>query len=133
MKCRTFSDQHTLLLEWQETVTHESAAAFPDFAAMLTARARAGFPIRRVVLQAARRQLLEDIGGRVTALDIFHSFESDLSSIETEYEVVEREEGATGMCSFEMRVVWKVEGEEKYWEVGGYEKPGYAVRIRHNW
>ena len=46
----------------------------------------------------------------------------------TEYEVVEKgDAGQKGLCAFEMRSGWKVDGEERYWEVGEHEKPQYDL------
>lgn len=46
---------------------------------------------------------------------------------DTEHEIVRREDGERGLCAFEMCDVWRVDGEEEYWEVDEYEKPHYVL------
>ena len=123
---------HTLLIEWEGMVTVETAARFARIPEMLNTRAHAGHPIRRVILQAVCQAISADMG-TIAAPDLSWGYAPESSPDETEYEIIGREDGATGLCALRMRDVWKVEGEEKYWEVGEREKAGYTLRPRYRW
>ena len=120
---------HTLTIEWQDNLTANIAAAFPRIPAMLTARADAGHPVHHLVVQATPHPSWYDPRApALTALDVFRDLvESLLSSGGTTYEIAERMDGAKGLCAFEMRGVWRVDGEDEYWDVDDYDKPRYVL------
>ena len=96
---------------------------------MLTARALTGHPVHHLIVQAAPHPSWSDPRAPApTALDVFRDLaESLLSSGGTTYEIAERMDGAMGLCAFEMRGVWRVDGEDEYWDVDDYDKPRYVL------
>ncbi|KAI1788611.1 hypothetical protein LXA43DRAFT_636058 [Ganoderma leucocontextum] len=107
----------SLTVEWQEEITLETASTFLHIPAMLTGRARAGHPIRHVVVQAAWRFLSSDAG---PVIPLFQYFEPLVRPDDTKYEIVKKEDGVSGLCVFnEMRDVWKIDGEDRYWDING--------------
>ncbi|PIL34376.1 hypothetical protein GSI_03151 [Ganoderma sinense ZZ0214-1] len=130
-----------LTISWEEVkFAPETVAAFPRLPSMLIARARAGHPVHHVVLQAALSCPLpdSDLGAheRHSVGDLLRGCADRFVSGETEYEVVDmgngdddgHGDGVGTLCMFVMRDVWKVEGEDEYWEENFDDRPHYDVR-----
>ena len=92
---------------------------------MLGARARAGHPIHRVVMQTMFSSHFEKAQSEVGA--ILQDLERATEGFEVEYELIVKEEFGEGLCTYEMRDVWRVDGEEQYWEAADAEKPHYEL------
>ncbi len=124
----------TLTIEWPRETTQEDVCSRPRLLEMLHARSRAGHPIHQVVVQVPSGPPLFEIrpgqGYAPVLLTFFemHELAGTACPPGTEYEVVEKAEtGDRGLCAFEMREVWKVDGADRYWEVGEREKPHYEL------
>ncbi|PIL27877.1 hypothetical protein GSI_09999 [Ganoderma sinense ZZ0214-1] len=115
----------TLTMEWPHEIVQEDFNNLPWILEMLKSRSRAGHPIRRVVARVPLGPTFEQVQG----LNFFelHELIGTGCPPDTEYEVVEKPETRRGMCVFEMREVWKVDGADRYWEVGDREKPHYDM------
>ncbi|KAI1783707.1 hypothetical protein LXA43DRAFT_1045353 [Ganoderma leucocontextum] len=114
---------HTLIIEWPEGIMSENFDSLPTLAAMLGIRSGAGHAIRHVVVQAPPCPPFNDVQG----LDFVQALARAVSPFDLELEVVEKEDTDKGLCAFEMRDVWQVDGEERYWELGDDYKPRYVV------
>ncbi|KAI1783723.1 hypothetical protein LXA43DRAFT_955863 [Ganoderma leucocontextum] len=114
----------TLTLEWSKRIVAENLENLPELSKMLRTRSRAGHPIRHVVVQAP----WPSFDNFVRCQDFIEALARTISPRVADCEIVAEEGvGARGCCAFEMRDVWKVDGEDTYWEVGDYEKPHYAL------
>ncbi|KAM5537498.1 hypothetical protein V8D89_008825 [Ganoderma adspersum] len=115
----------TVMIEWPREVTHEDFVCLPQILDMLEARTEAGHPIRRVVVQVPATPSF-DQAQHLNFLELNKLIGTGCPP-GTEYEVVEKAGAGSGLCAFEMREVWKVDGEDMYWEVGEREKPHYDL------
>ena len=115
----------TLKIEWPHDMTYQDLVGLPLIPAMLDARSHAGHPIPHVVVQVPAGPSFDQVQGLNLEL---HELIGTGCPPGTEYEVVEKgDAGQKGLCAFEMRSGWKVDGEERYWEVGEHEKPQYDL------
>nr|VWP01101.1 Uncharacterized protein [Ganoderma boninense] len=146
-------DLRVLTIECMDRVTLDTVAAYPGLPEMLSARASTGRPIRHVVVHVAAHPPSPDPHPHwqpegeadglqpvtVTALDMSrHCTSSVCIQDDARYEVVRRADddadgagaGAQGLCAFRMRDVWKVAGEDMYWELDSSHKPQYRLLWR---
>ena len=94
-------------------MTYQDLVSLPLIPAMLAARSHAGHPIRRVVVQVPAGPSFDQAQGLNLEL---HERIGTGCPAGTEYEVVEKgDAGQKGLCTFEMRGAWKVDGADKYW------------------
>ncbi|KAM5537494.1 hypothetical protein V8D89_008821 [Ganoderma adspersum] len=114
----------TLKIEWPHDMTYQDFVGLPLIPEMLEAHSRAGHPICRVVAQVPAGPSFDQVQGLNLEL---HELIGTGCPPGTEYEVVEKADAGSGLCAFEMREVWKVDGEDRYWEVGEREKPHYDL------
>ena len=99
----------TLALEWPRNMPKATDLGVPDIVAMLSARARLGHPVRRLVVQAIAMEF-----GSVR-LCHFSELLAVLAVHVEEFE--ECVDADVRVCAFEMRRMWDVEGTEEYWAV----------------
>nr|VWP01641.1 HC-toxin synthetase (HTS) (EC [Ganoderma boninense] len=92
---------------------------------MLKSRSRAGHPIRHVIAQVPLGPTFDQVFG-LNFLEL-HELIGTACPHGTEYEVVKKPDAGRGMCAFEMREMWKVDGADRYWEVREREKPHYSM------
>ncbi|KAM5540056.1 hypothetical protein V8D89_006196 [Ganoderma adspersum] len=123
IRCPALCD---LRIEWQEGSVLRAPTTFPRLPGVIRSRLDAGHPIYRVVLQAPAH----DTSTKEISIDIFKCVKMGgfpgLRGIE--YKIVPtRDYGAKGVCAFVMRDVWKVEGENTYWDVDDDDKPRYEL------
>ena len=79
---------------------------------MLDTRICAGYLIRRVVVQVPAGPSFDQVQGLNLEL---HELIGTGCPPGTEYEVVEKSDaGQKGLCAFEMRSGWKLDGEDRY-------------------
>ena len=119
-----------LSIEWPHEITGQDFFSLPRLTAALKARSRAGHSIRRLVVQVpAESPLDSNSPGSVTFLEV-HKVVRAARPYGTEYEVVEKPRTGKGLGAFEMREVWRVDGEDRYWEVDEHAKPSYNCVAR---
>ena len=115
----------TVMIEWPREVMHKDFVCLPQILDMLEARSEAGHPIRRVVVQVPATPSF-DPAQRLNFFELNELIGTGCPP-GTEYEVIEKAGTRRGLCAFEMREVWKVDGEDRYWEVEEREKPHYDL------
>ena len=113
----------SLTMEWPHAIRQEEFFSVPRLSDMLQARSRAGHPIRHVVVQAPSSSPSDKI--QMDFLDM-HREALARSPRGTEFEIVEKPQTGKGLGAFEMRDGWRVDGEDRYWEVDEYAKPNYG-------
>ncbi|PIL25520.1 hypothetical protein GSI_12421 [Ganoderma sinense ZZ0214-1] len=100
-----------LTLEWPRNMPKAEDLGVPAIIAMLSARARLGHRIRRLVVQAVAIEF-----GLIRMPHLSEQLVALAAHVEEYEECVDADVHA---CPFEMRDVWNARGAEEYWARGG--------------